>query len=641
MGLLIALELLTLRFAMQTLSSVRAFVSGEGIWSKAQKSATLSLHKYAQTGDIEHYQTYLSHMQVPLGDHQARVELEKAEPDIDLIHQGFRQGQIANDDIPGLVSLVRRFHEVPHLKKALGIWSDGDDALSSFSREASHLHELISSKAPPSAIQESLKRIDLHDTQLTELEVNFSQALGEGSRWLERLLLTVLFFAVITVESIGLILTISFSRNLSRDLKELRDATREVGDGDFSRRIPVRSKDEMGQLAGALNAMAEKLETNIGERVEAERASAVKTLFLANMSHEIRTPLGSMLGFAELLKDPNLPAPERAHYVDIILRTGTNLSKILNDVLDISKVEAGQMDVEKVKTSLPGLLGEVQQVMSMKCQQKGISLQFKSQGLLPDTIMTDPFRLRQILVNLIGNAIKFTEKGSITVTSTLSNHQLSFTVEDTGVGLTSEQSERLFHQFSQVDHSTRRKQEGTGLGLMLSRRLATLMGGDVSLVQSEPGKGSTFLATIHVDDFSFAIAKQASPTEATASPQSSFQGKRILIVDDTPDNRFLIERILTRRGFSVEHAENGEEGVQKALSQNFDLILMDVQMPVMDGYTAVRTLRAQNYSKPIIAVTAHAMKGDRASCLAAGYSDYLTKPIQVNEFMTVLEQHLV
>lgn len=640
MGLLIALELFTLRFAMHTLSSVRAFVGGEGMWSKAQKSATLSLHKYAQTGEIDHYKKYLSSMQVPLGDHQARLELEKPVPDQDLVHQGFLQGQIDPDDIPGVISLVRNFHEAPHLKKALGIWSAGDTALSNFSKEASHLHELIARKAPRSEIQKSLNRIDQYDSRLTELEINFSQALGEGSRWLENLLLTILFIAVIMVESVGLMLTISFSRNLARDLEELRDATRLVGEGDFSRRIPVRSGDEMGQLATALNAMAEKLEANTDERLEAERASATKTLFLANMSHEIRTPLGSMLGFAELLKDPHLPATERAHYVDIILRTGTNLSKILNDVLDISKVEAGQMDVEKVKVSLPGLLSEVQQVMGMKCRQKGLALRFKSASSLPDTIVTDPFRLRQILVNLLGNAVKFTEKGSITVTTGLSDHKLSFTVEDTGIGLTKEQAKQLFQDFTQVHHSVRRKQDGTGLGLMLSRRLATLLGGDVALLRSEPGQGSSFQATIHVDDFSFATTNSSPSRNPAAVGQDLFQGKKILIVDDTPDNRFLIERILTRRGFSVDHAENGEEGVKKALSQDFDLILMDVQMPVMDGYTAVRALRARDYDKPIIAVTAHAMKGDRASCLEAGYSDYLTKPIQVNEFMSVLQQHL-
>ncbi|HRO67749.1 MAG TPA: response regulator, partial [Pseudobdellovibrionaceae bacterium] len=194
-------------------------------------------------------------------------------------------------------------------------------------------------------------------------------------------------------------------------------------------RSKIRVFVQLDQQSRLLKSQMEQLEKL---KQQAEVANTEKSHFLANMSHEIRTPLGSMLGFAELLKDPHLPATERAHYVDIILRTGTNLSKILNDVLDISKVEAGQMDVEKVKVSLPGLLSEVQQVMGMKCRQKGLALRFKSASSLPDTIVTDPFRLRQILVNLLGNAVKFTEKGSITVTTGLSDHKLSFTVEDTG-----------------------------------------------------------------------------------------------------------------------------------------------------------------------------------------------------------------
>jgi hypothetical protein len=444
------------------------------------------------------------------------------------------------------------------------------------------------------------------------------------------------------VESTGVLLTLSFSRNLSRGLKELSETTAEVGRGNFSRRIPVRSRDELGQLAQSLNVMTETLENSIGEQKQAERASEVKSLFLANMSHEIRTPLGAMLGFAELLRDRHLSPVERDQYVEIILRTGNNLSKILHDILDLSKVEAGQIEVEKNKCSLPMILQEIREVMEIKCAEKGLKLLFISEGKTPDFIYTDAFRLRQILTNMIGNAIKFTEHGEVRVHTRVEESDLNFVIVDSGVGLTSEQSEKLFQAFSQADHSSARKREGTGLGLILSRRLANLLGGDVTLLSSKPGVGSVFSVRIHLEEAPVVKpVERATPIQVETKPatvDTSLLGKKILVVDDAADNRYLLEKILVKRGAIVEQATNGVEGVEKALAGDFDLVLMDVQMPVMDGFMAVSRLRGLNYTKPIVAITAHAMKGDKTRCLAAGFSDYLTKPIQITEFLPVLQK---
>lgn len=639
MGLLIALEFFALSFALETLSSVRAFVSGEALWSKAQKTAVLSLHKYAKTGERDHYLAYLDALQVPLGDRQARMELEKESPDMEVIYQGFVRGRIDEEDIPGLVKLVQRFSEVPQLRRALDIWAEGDRLLRLLTEEGSALHAAVGRGASQAELNAILARVDALDTELTEVEANFSYALGDASRWMERWLLIVLMVAVALFGFGGVYLTFSFLRNLRRDLQELEDTTVSIGQGDFSRRVPVRSEDDVGRLGVALNRMAEQLEFSVGEQKQAEKASEIKSQFLANMSHEIRTPLGAMLGFAELLRDRGLSPSEREAYIEIILRTGNNLSKVLNDVLDISKVEAGQMDVELVPCALMDILHEIRELMILKCASKGLRLELELAPNLPTRIKTDPYRLKQILINLISNSIKFTDHGKVRLSARLEGFDLLFSVADSGIGLTNAERGRLFQPFSQTNTAMNRKYEGTGLGLILSKRLANLMSGDVYLESSIPGQGSVFVARIPAHLPEFQIGASRDPNQS-ALPTERFEGKRVLVVDDTPDNRFLIEKILTRRGFHVEHAENGQEGVQKALRGDFDLVLMDVQMPVMDGYTAVRMLRQQHFGKPIIAVTAHAMKGDRMSCLDAGYSDYLTKPIQVNEFMKVLSQHL-
>jgi two-component system, sensor histidine kinase len=644
MGLLIAVELFTLRFAMTTLSSVRAFVGGEGLWSKAQKAAVLNLEKYAHSRDNNYYRNYEKSLLIPTGDRQARLELFKENPDFLRVEEGFAQGQVDKKDIPGVIYLVRRFHNVPALHRALVLWEEGDELLRELMAEAKKLNILIEGDGSPKEIDLSIKRIDMLDDQLTTVENNFSYALGEGSRWLEHLLLTVLLLAVLTIEGTGVLLTLSFSRNLSSGLRELSDTTAAVGQGDFSRRIPVRSKDELGQLAHSLNLMTATLENSVGEQKQAERASEVKSLFLANMSHEIRTPLGAMLGFAELLKDKKLSDEDREQYVEIILRTGNNLSKILHDILDLSKVEAGQIEIDKIQCSLSSILQEIREVMEIKSAEKGLRLVFISEGVVPEIIFTDEFRLRQILTNMIGNAIKFTDKGEVRVHTKVEEGSLTFLIVDSGVGLTVDQGERLFQAFSQADSSSARKRQGTGLGLILSRRLAVLLGGDVVLLSSKPGVGSVFSVRIGLETPPEITSTASRPAPTAGSPtliDDSFSGKHILIVDDAADNRYLMEKILTKRGATVEQAENGVEGVEKALAGDFDLVLMDVQMPVMDGFMAVSRLRQENYVEPVIAITAHAMKGDKIRCMAAGFSDYLTKPIQLAEFLPALRKHLL
>jgi hypothetical protein len=325
---------------------------------------------------------------------------------------------------------------------------------------------------------------------------------------------------------------------------------------------------------------------------------------------------------------------ERVQNVNTICRSGQQLLRIIDEILDISKVEAGHLEIENIKSNLLNLLRDLQTLLSVKAQAKGVGLEFRVTSKIPEFVFTDPTRLHQILVNMISNAIKFTEKGKVTLEVEWSDGNLRFHIRDTGVGIAAEQAEKLFHPFVQVDSSTTRRFGGTGLGLALSRKLARALGGNVSLESSEAGQGSVFLVEMPVTvpegvglfDTLTEVkeVKAESPAEQNAH---ALAGLKILLVEDAPINQILISRFLTGAGAQVELANNGLEGVSKALSGDYGVILMDIQMPEMDGYEATTKLRSQGYERPIIALTAHALKEDRDRCLKVGCSDYMTKPI--------------
>ncbi len=373
------------------------------------------------------------------------------------------------------------------------------------------------------------------------------------------------------------------------------------------------------------------------EREIAKNANRVKTLFLAHMSHEIRTPLAAVLGFTDLLKDPALSQAERLNYIDIIERTGNNLKDIINDILDISKVEAGHFEMDLIPFSLQTLIQEVHSVLKLKCHEKNIDLLFEPDGEIPRYVKTDPKRLRQILVNLIGNSIKFTDKGFVKMIYKVEASSLCFRVYDTGLGISGKQKSRLFENFSQGDSSVSRRFAGTGLGLALSRKLARMLGGDIKLISSEINEGSVFEIKLNFEPAS----------EVTVWPKKysfeedvpDFEGKKILVVDDSADNRLLLECALKKIGCQVFTAADGAEALTKTETQYFDLILMDMQMPVMDGYVAAQHLRSRECKTPVIALTANALKEDRLKCIEAGCDDYLSKPLQKEELYEIIRTH--
>ncbi|MBC7659111.1 MAG: response regulator [Chitinophagaceae bacterium] len=379
----------------------------------------------------------------------------------------------------------------------------------------------------------------------------------------------------------------------------------------------------------------------------AETANATKSAFLANMSHEIRTPLSAILGFSEFLKDESLKPELREHFIQTIARNGQALTCIIDDILDLAKVEAGRLEVEELDFSFFQLLSEVVEIFRVKAQEKGISLSTIIDEGVTDFIASDPTRIRQILINIIGNAIKFTEKGgvSLSVHSSAEGDSASrifVHVKDTGRGLTDEQKNRLFEPFMQADNTTTRQFGGTGLGLALSKRLSQALGGDIFIGECEVGKGSQFTITFRAGKARQpldSLRQNRGITTASLHPPM-LDAMKVLVVDDSPDNQFLLSRLLTKNGALVEIASDGVEAVEKASrhGSNFDVVLMDIQMPRMDGYEALRVLRSQSYPVPVVAVTAHAMKEDRLKTEAAGFRGHLTKPLNAAELLHCLQK---
>jgi PAS domain S-box-containing protein len=380
-------------------------------------------------------------------------------------------------------------------------------------------------------------------------------------------------------------------------------------------------------------------------RDAAEAANRAKSRFLANMSHEIRTPMTAVLGFTDLLQDPHATDDNRTLWIETIRRNGTHLLAIINDILDVSKIEAGQMTIEQLSFEFQPTIDNLMQTMQERAAAKGLTLTVHRHANVPDVVHTDPTRFRQILFNLLSNAVKFTEEGGVKVVfrmgllankSAATDRLLCIDVTDTGIGLAPHQRDRLFQPFTQGDTSTTRKFGGTGLGLAITKRLAQMLGGDVQ-VSSTEGKGSTFTATLRVSPpagapIQFPQDQSPAPVEPAAADTPILAGLRILLAEDGEDNQELINLHLTFAGAQVTLAENGKQACTAALTalnagQPFDLILMDMQMPEMDGYEATTHLRSKGYTNPIVALTAHVMSGDKEKCIAAGCDDFCGKPI--------------
>ena len=404
------------------------------------------------------------------------------------------------------------------------------------------------------------------------------------------------------------------------------------------RKIAEQQKIALVQAEAARQQAEKSAEEMALLNEKANEANRAKSAFLANISHELRTPLGAMLGFAELALDSATDGAA-AEYVQTILRNGKELLRIVNEVLDISKAESNSMEIEKFQFSLPDFLKDIHQLMIIRAKQKNLELKFLAPKPLPNFVYSDPYRLRQILLNVVGNAIKFTEHGSVTIETTQESDLVKFTISDTGIGIDPIQAEKLFKPFAQADDSMTRKFGGTGLGLYLSRRLARLLGGDVKILQSTCGRGSLFEVSVRMHLNQAVLNGHETLKSSTAVQEVSVPtGGKILVVDDSKDNQELIAAYLKTAKIECELASRGREAVELA-NDSYRAILMDIQMPEMDGFEALKQIREKGVDIPVIALTAHAMKGDRERCMQAGFDDYLSKPLARKDLMTCISRH--
>ena len=472
---------------------------------------------------------------------------------------------------------------------------------------------------------------------------------------------------------LGTVVTLAITHRITAPIKKLARGAESISEGEYQE-VDVQGKDEIGDLAKAFNRMVstlrdyhgrliqsqESLEIKVQERTEelkeateeavksaarAEEANRAKSEFLANMSHEIRTPLNGIMGMAELLVNTGLSV-KQDNYVDILRRSADGLLKIINDILDFSKLEARKFSLEKIDFELATVVRDVIDLFADLANRKSLDLGADVDAKLPGLVLGDPDRLKQILSNLVSNAIKFTDEGHVHVSvSCAEGDMIRFEVSDTGVGVEPAKQEHIFDYFSQADSSTTRKYGGTGLGLAIAKELCSLMNGTIG-VKSRDGGGASFWFEVELpgqekkEVGTDALADRSSSLPATEKPEKWAEGIRVLLAEDNVVNQELAKEMLCSLGCSVDVAADGRRALEAWSESTYDLILMDCQMPEMDGYQVTRLIRGKEDSGthiPIIALTAHALQGDRERCTDAGMDDYLSKPFSQVELSRVLK----
>lgn len=505
MAVLILLELLTLRLAMQNLSAVRAFVSGEGHWSRAQNQAIFRLQRYAITGDPVHLEKFHEALKVIDGDHEARVELGKPRPDMAIVKRGFIQGKIHPDDVEPMVKLLRRFSRVSYISEAVATWAHGDALVSELKALGEEYRIAVSSGKPDAATLTMLgHRLELLNEDLSKATIRFSAVLGEGSRWMEGVILYTLLLLVMTVESVGLTLTFLMGRDLSRRVDQLVKVADHIGAGSFSERLTVNSTDEIGKLQLAINKMGSLLETSyrdlegkISDRTkELEAVAKTQQEFLSIASHELRTPimaLGMQIEMIErnLAKNHISDKAKLRDQVDKAHRIHRRLAGLLDVLIDLTKISTGQIEIHCKEADLSQVVREVIRDMAPLAASSKIPLEFHIEDNVSGNF--DPVRMGQVLTNLINNAFKYGNNSPVEVRLVKDKDFAVMSVSDKGPGIPPEKKEKIFERFERGNEEL--AIGGLGLGLYIGREIVKNHDGEIS-VASTPGQGATFTVRI-------------------------------------------------------------------------------------------------------------------------------------------------
>ncbi|MBC7715243.1 MAG: HAMP domain-containing protein [Rhizobacter sp.] len=525
MAMLVIIELLTLRFATDTLSAVRAFVGGEASWSKAQKNAVYRFQRYAMTKNEADYEAFHESLKIPDGDRKARTELSKAKPNMSIVYEGFIEGHVHADDIESVVNLLRRFYWVSYIMKAVDAWTEGDKLLLELREVAIQYHDRVTRGDKDSQrMQESLDQIIGINNGLTRVEGTFSEVLGAGSRWLEDIVFAILFFLVITVESIGLTLTFFTSRAISKGLNSLNEVATEFGRGDFTRRLPVHSGDEIGKLTKSVNSMGDllqksyydlrlshkELEDKIQIRTaelaeianqnsmlyqEAKNAVKMRDDFLSIASHELRTPL-TALNLQLYLLEKAASSQEKEGSVeqvkDLSKKASTLVKKIavLQEVLmDLAQIRAGKLEVKKRPNDVSVIALEVVSHLISESQKLGSEIIFDTKGSIIGVF--DSTRIGQVITNLLTNALKYGDKKPIQLNLYEDNGMAVIEVIDHGIGISSDKQRQIFERFERVNEDP--AVSGLGLGLYISKQIIEAHSGVIE-IESSPETGTKFTA---------------------------------------------------------------------------------------------------------------------------------------------------
>ena len=683
--LIIAGLLAIAQLALGFLSDVRAYVGGEGLWSKSQKDAVYHLVTYVTLQREADYQAYLDSMQVPLGDRKARLELSRAQPDLAQAGRGFIEGRNHADDVYGMATLFRRFGSISYLARAIEIWGRADTALDDLRALAEQVRsEVRSGKLTKERQNELLLTIGEVNDRLTTLEDGFSFTLGEGARQIRRWVgLAMLLLTGIALLA-GAGLSARISNQIGNGILTLRDGTRRVTAGDLGQAIAVDSADEIGELAQAFNGMTESLVRHITALEEAKAALAemdrLKTQFFANVSHELRTPLTLILGPAQRLLESGAMPLELRRDAAVIERNAQLLRKHVNDLLDLSRLDAGHMETELAELDAARLVRRVASHFEALADERKVRFVVETPAAAP--LAADPDKLERVLLNLLSNAFKFTpDGGTIALRLVASDAETQITVDDSGPGVPPELRAAIFERFRQGDGGATRRHGGTGLGLAIVKEFVALHHGSIS-VDSSPLGGAAFRCRLprravdsaaltaaladrtpvggpFADDradqierlrpYLEELAPAASATREIGDAQTGSapetggattdpEAPLVLVVEDNPEmNRFIAETLAPL--YRTASAGDGEEGLALARELKPDLVVSDVMMPRMSGDQLLAALRADPdfAGTPFLVLTAKADDALRVRLLREGAQDFLVKPFAAAELVTRAE----